>query len=97
LLEAVFAASFLDERCRSSLARQSGTAALTLGRIFSVGFSYGGITSDTIACQLGSTFRAIARIAGSMFGGTRSCVNQPRTRRAYSFVLLPACSAHRPT
>jgi poly(3-hydroxybutyrate) depolymerase len=47
------------------------------GRIFSVGFSYGGIMSDTIACQLGSTFRAIAPIAGSMFGGTRSCVNQP--------------------
>ncbi len=46
------------------------------GRVFSVGFSYGGIMSDTIACQLGSTFRAIAPIAGSMFGGARGCVNQ---------------------
>jgi poly(3-hydroxybutyrate) depolymerase len=47
------------------------------GRIFSVGFSYGGIMSDNIACQLGSTFRAIAPIAGSMFGGAGTCVNEP--------------------
>jgi predicted esterase len=46
-------------------------------RIFSVGFSYGGIMSDTIACQLGNTFRAVAPIAGSMFGGARGCINQP--------------------
>jgi poly(3-hydroxybutyrate) depolymerase len=45
-------------------------------RIFSVGFSYGGIMSDTIACQMGSTFRAIAPIAGVMFGNSNSCVNQ---------------------
>jgi poly(3-hydroxybutyrate) depolymerase len=47
------------------------------GRIFSLGFSYGGIMSDTIACQMGSTFRAIAPIAGVMFGNTNSCVDQP--------------------
>jgi len=46
------------------------------GRIFSVGFSYGGIMSDTIACQMGSTFRAIAPVAGVMFGSTNSCVKQ---------------------
>ena len=45
-------------------------------RIFSVGFSYGGIMSDTIACQMGSTFRAIAPVAGVMFGSTNSCVKQ---------------------
>jgi polyhydroxybutyrate depolymerase len=46
-------------------------------RIFSTGFSYGGIMSDTIACQMGSTFRAIGPIAGSFFGGGRSCLEQP--------------------
>jgi len=45
-------------------------------RVFSVGFSYGGMMSDTIACQMGSTFRAIAPIAGALFSGTRSCLNQ---------------------
>jgi poly(3-hydroxybutyrate) depolymerase len=46
------------------------------GRIFSTGFSYGGIMSDTIACQMGSTFRAVAPVAGVLFSGTNSCVNQ---------------------
>jgi polyhydroxybutyrate depolymerase len=45
-------------------------------RIFSVGFSYGGMMSDTIACQMGSTFRAMAPIAGALFSGTRNCVDQ---------------------
>jgi polyhydroxybutyrate depolymerase len=45
-------------------------------RIFSTGFSYGGIMSDTIACQLGSTFRAIGPVAGSFFGGG-NCADQP--------------------
>lgn len=45
-------------------------------RIFSVGFSYGGMMSDNIACQLGDTFRAVAPIAGALFGGTRGCVNE---------------------
>jgi poly(3-hydroxybutyrate) depolymerase len=45
-------------------------------RVFSVGFSYGGMMSDTIACQMGSTVRAIAPIAGALFAGTSRCVNQ---------------------
>ena len=45
-------------------------------RVFSVGFSYGGMMSDTIACQMGSTFRAIAPIAGALFSGTSRCLNQ---------------------
>jgi polyhydroxybutyrate depolymerase len=32
--------------------------------------------SDTIACQMGSTFRAIAPVAGALFSGTSRCVNQ---------------------
>jgi poly(3-hydroxybutyrate) depolymerase len=38
-------------------------------RIMSVGMSYGGIMSYTIACSMGDVFRAIAPIAGASFGG----------------------------
>jgi poly(3-hydroxybutyrate) depolymerase len=47
-------------------------------RIFSIGFSYGGIMSNTIACQLGSRFRAVAPMAGALFSfGQNSCVDEP--------------------
>ncbi|HEY6560123.1 MAG TPA: prolyl oligopeptidase family serine peptidase [Polyangiaceae bacterium] len=40
-------------------------------RIFSTGMSYGGIMSNTVGCQLGNVFRAIAPIAGAgPYGGT---------------------------
>jgi polyhydroxybutyrate depolymerase len=41
-------------------------------RIFSTGFSYGAIMSNTVGCQMGDVFRAIAPMAGSgplAFGG----------------------------
>jgi polyhydroxybutyrate depolymerase len=47
-------------------------------RIFSVGMSYGGIMSNTLGCQMGDVFRAIAPMAGSgprTFGGAM-CVGQ---------------------
>jgi poly(3-hydroxybutyrate) depolymerase len=42
-------------------------------RLFSTGFSYGGLMSDTIACQMGDVFRAIGAMAGGLFGSTSSC------------------------
>ena len=47
-------------------------------RIFSVGMSYGGIMSNTLGCEMGDVFRAIAPMAGSgprTFGG-RMCTGQ---------------------
>jgi poly(3-hydroxybutyrate) depolymerase len=47
-------------------------------RVFSVGMSYGGIMSNTLGCEMGDVFRAIAPIAGSgprAFGG-RMCTGQ---------------------
>jgi poly(3-hydroxybutyrate) depolymerase len=47
-------------------------------RIFSVGMSYGGIMSNTLGCELGDSFRAIAPMSGSgprVFGG-KACVGQ---------------------
>jgi poly(3-hydroxybutyrate) depolymerase len=49
------------------------------GRIFSVGMSYGGIMSNTLGCQMGGIFRAIAPMAGSgpfQFGTGAACVGQ---------------------
>lgn len=46
-------------------------------RIFATGMSYGGIMSNTIACQLGSVFRGVAPIAGAIFGGGSSCLDEP--------------------
>ena len=45
-------------------------------RVFSTGFSYGGIMSHTIGCQMSDLFRAIAPIAGARFGGG-SCLTRP--------------------
>ena len=42
------------------------------GRIFSTGFSYGGIMSFTIACEMSDVFRAIAPMSGAMFSGCRN-------------------------
>ena len=42
-------------------------------RIMSTGFSYGGIMSDTIGCQMPDVFRAVAVMSGSLFGRTSSC------------------------
>jgi poly(3-hydroxybutyrate) depolymerase len=55
-----------------------GHYCIDKSRIFSVGMSYGGIMSNTVGCQLGDVFRAIAPIAGAgprTFGNTM-CVGQ---------------------
>jgi poly(3-hydroxybutyrate) depolymerase len=45
-------------------------------RYFSTGMSYGGVMSETIACQIPDLFRAIGSQAGSLFS-TRNCVAKP--------------------
>jgi len=50
-------------------------------RIFSIGMSYGGIMSNTLGCEMGDTFRAIAPIASAYFnfGGGSDCVGPVAT------------------
>jgi poly(3-hydroxybutyrate) depolymerase len=43
-------------------------------RIFSTGWSYGGMFSEKLGCQLPDVFRAIAPMSASLMGGTNSCV-----------------------
>jgi polyhydroxybutyrate depolymerase len=62
----------LHERMRS-------TYCIDEERVFSVGMSYGGIMSNTLGCQMGDVFRAIAPIAGSGpqgFGRAAPCTGQ---------------------
>jgi len=40
-------------------------------RVFSVGFSYGGMMSYAIGCELGGTFRAIAPMSGALYSGCK--------------------------
>jgi len=46
-------------------------------RIMSTGFSYGGIMSDTIGCQMPDVFRALGVMSGSLFSSGSSCKSHP--------------------
>jgi poly(3-hydroxybutyrate) depolymerase len=41
-------------------------------RIFSTGFSYGGMMSFAIGCEMGDVFRAIAPMSGALYSGCKS-------------------------
>jgi polyhydroxybutyrate depolymerase len=56
-------------------ARLQSQVCFDENRVFSVGMSYGGIMSNTLGCQMGDVFRAIAPMSGS--GPSRAmCVGQ---------------------
>ncbi len=60
-------------------AKLQGQLCFDQSRVFSVGMSYGGIMSDTLGCQMGDVFRAIAPMSGEGpgFGGRgANCVGQ---------------------
>jgi poly(3-hydroxybutyrate) depolymerase len=56
---------------RALVTSLSASYCIDSNRIMSVGMSYGGIMSYTLACQMSDVFRAIAPIAGASFGGGR--------------------------
>ena len=59
-------------------AKLKDTLCVDESRVFSTGMSYGGIMSNTLGCQMGDVFRAIAPMAGSGpgFGGRATCVGE---------------------
>jgi len=61
-------------------------------RIFSTGMSYGGMMSDTVACQLPDVFRAIGVMSGSLGFGSYvpTCANHPQLRRHRDRQVLSA-------
>jgi polyhydroxybutyrate depolymerase len=42
-------------------------------RVFSTGYSFGGIMSNSLACDRGSKLRAFAPVEGAFFDGAKSC------------------------
>ena len=62
---------------RAMIDRLEADYCVDAGRIFSTGFSYGGIMSFTIACQMSDVFRAVAPMAGAMFAGCRNGTTNP--------------------
>ncbi len=46
-----------------------GELCIDMDRIFSVGFSFGGMMSFSIACDMGDIFRAIAPLSGALYSG----------------------------
>lgn len=51
------------------LERFQSELCIDLDRIFSTGFSYGGMMSFAIACEMGDVFRAIAPMSGALYSG----------------------------
>ncbi len=45
-------------------------------RVFATGFSFGGMMSDAIGCQMGDAVRAIVPMAGSLWSGCASSSNK---------------------
>lgn len=54
---------------RAMLERFSAELCIDESRLFSTGFSYGGMMSFAIACELGDVFRAIAPMSGALYSG----------------------------
>ena len=65
------------EFVRAMISWLSANYCIDQSRIFTTGFSYGGIMSNTIGCQMPDVFRAIAPIAGALFGRGGSCEEPP--------------------
>ena len=63
--------SFVD----AMVTRFEAELCLDTGRVFSAGFSMGGIMTLTIGCERGNVFRAIAAMSGSLSGGCPDSTN----------------------
>jgi polyhydroxybutyrate depolymerase len=56
---------------KAMLASVQSTYCVDNTRIFSVGFSYGGMMSFAVGCELSDTFRAIAPMSGALYSDFR--------------------------
>jgi polyhydroxybutyrate depolymerase len=52
-----------------------GNLCVDKARIMSTGFSYGGMMSHTIACEMPDVFRAVGIMSGILIGRATSCIN----------------------
>ena len=62
---------------RAMLAFFNSKLCIEQKRIFSTGFSYGGMMSDAIGCDMADVFRAIAPMSGALYSGCTRSNTQP--------------------
>jgi len=63
---------------RAMLDHFNQNACIDQGRIFSTGFSFGGMMSNAIGCELADVFRAIAPMSGNLMGsGCQQTTDHP--------------------
>jgi polyhydroxybutyrate depolymerase len=62
---------------KAMLALFEAKLCIDQSRIFSTGFSYGGMMSDAIGCDMADTFRAIAPMSGALYSGCTKTGSQP--------------------
>lgn len=63
---------------KAMLAQFESSLCIDQSRIFSTGFSYGGMMSDEIGTEMGDVFRAIAAMSGACYsGGCRQTTMHP--------------------
>jgi len=60
---------------RGMLDRFRAELCIDQGRIFSTGFSYGGMMSYAVGCAMGDVFRAIAPMSGALYSGCEDGTN----------------------
>ena len=62
---------------KAMLAFFNSKLCIDQARIFSTGFSYGGMMSDAIGCDMADVFRAIAPMSGALYSGCTRTNTQP--------------------
>ena len=62
---------------KAMLALFESKLCIDQSRIFSTGFSYGGMMSDAIGCDMADVFRAIAPMSGALYSGCSKTNTQP--------------------
>jgi poly(3-hydroxybutyrate) depolymerase len=64
---------------RSLVDQLKGGLCVDNSRIFATGFSFGGMMSNAIGCQMGDLFRAVAPMSGSLWSGCADSENKVAT------------------
>ncbi|MBN1612236.1 MAG: prolyl oligopeptidase family serine peptidase [Polyangiaceae bacterium] len=62
---------------RAMLEHFNSNLCIDQGRIFSTGFSYGGMMSYAIGCEMADVFRAIAPMSGATYSGCKEANDHP--------------------
>ncbi len=69
---------------RSMVGQLKDGLCIDNSRVFATGFSFGGMMSNAIGCQMGDLFRAVAPMSGSLWSGCADSENKVATLMMHS-------------